>query len=283
MHGSKLATFVYQKGIERLEHRIRLPIRGYRTTGQSLAGYPSAEIRSSELLGSAPLLTPDDCQDRSAQCALWASTGQCASNAAYMHRVCPQSCGIPCLSSATGNYGTSPSGYGLTSSYDPYGLISKYGVGIGSPLLGPTAYTLGTGYGIDSITNPIYRTHGGYGLESLAGSGYGLDSALGSFDLGLSGLGPQYGLSYDSRSGFNNYGLGMMDGLANSYGIDSGYGGDSTAALLSQYAMLSGVITSWMPMPNRGFVEVDELDRSKMELIKQPHKDEVSVMVRLAT
>lgn len=90
------------------------------------------------------------------------------------------------------------------------------------------------------ISKDVFDLISGYGLEGLAGSGYGLDSALGSFDLGLSGLGPLYGLNYGSRSGFNNYGLGMMDGLANNYGIDSGYGGDSTAALLSQYAMLSG-------------------------------------------
>ena len=41
-----------------------------------------------------PTDPPSDCQDLNANCAYWASTGECQSNPGYMIPNCPKSCNV---------------------------------------------------------------------------------------------------------------------------------------------------------------------------------------------
>ncbi|KHN77240.1 hypothetical protein Tcan_10960 [Toxocara canis] len=202
------------------------PGGGYSNYLQPAISYPPLGITSSGLVGSPTLSMAGDCQDQSSQCALWASTGQCATSAEYVRRVCPQSCGTGCLSNTISSYGTLSPGYGLRSGYDVYGTMPKYGLDLGSTLFGSAAHGLGPGYGIDSLLNPLYKNDiGGHGAGGVIGPGYGSDSTFGPYGLASGyGLDPLYGLNYGLGSGLSSNGLGLMDGLISSYGIGSGLG-----------------------------------------------------------
>ncbi|VDM43512.1 unnamed protein product [Toxocara canis] len=161
-----------------LQPAISYPPLGITSRPHSPSQNPFTKLpKFSGLVGSPTLSMAGDCQDQSSQCALWASTGQCATSAEYVRRVCPQSCGTGCLSNTISSYGTLSPGYGLRSGYDVYGTMPKYGLDLGSTLFGSAAHGLGPGYGIDSLLNPLYKNDIGGSLNPFL-SRYGYNSVI---------------------------------------------------------------------------------------------------------
>ncbi|CAB3405858.1 unnamed protein product [Caenorhabditis bovis] len=85
-------------------------------------GLPSMRARSICRYGN-PMGGTFGCTDMSPQCALWASTGQCATNPLTMRSMCAMSCGL-CLGTGLGAIGT-----GLGAAY-PFVGRSIYETGI---------------------------------------------------------------------------------------------------------------------------------------------------------
>ncbi|VDK48190.1 unnamed protein product [Anisakis simplex] len=200
-------------------------------TGSALYnGYGSLGINSGYMSGmSSPIGTSllptafNSCQDQSTQCAIWASTGQCASGAEYIRRVCPQSCGTGCLRGTFGNYGSLSSGYGVGSGYDLYGM--------------------GSGLSSDALLNPLLNNAGaGYQTEGLMGHPYGMNSLYRPYGLGSNyGFGSQLGLNAGLGVGLNGYGVGLMDALDNSHGNGYGGGYGMGTAMNPNYGGLSNI------------------------------------------
>ncbi|KAK6751420.1 hypothetical protein RB195_003048 [Necator americanus] len=74
------------------------------------------------------------CVDTNMQCPIWASTGQCATNAIVMRRMCALSCGT-CATGVDYGVGFGP---GLGLGYGGYGIPP-----VGAPLLGRSIYEQG--------------------------------------------------------------------------------------------------------------------------------------------
>ncbi|VDD96970.1 unnamed protein product [Enterobius vermicularis] len=125
-----------------------LPPLGYGSFGDAYGLPPIMDMPPMGIgnIGSSSLLTPSvDCIDRSADCPLWASTGQCLTAGGHIARLCPQSCGT-CF----GNGRSYNFGYGLNG-------IGRFGYGLGYNYnndylgLGLNSYGLGSGLSDGSI------------------------------------------------------------------------------------------------------------------------------------
>ncbi|CAI4224360.1 unnamed protein product [Auanema sp. JU1783] len=109
---------------------------GYSGYGMGLNMDPYSLGMNPYMNGMNPMMMGGGmCMDMSAQCPVWASTGQCATNPMYMQRTCGRSCGT-CLGMGMGlgmGYGLGGlGGYGLgMGGINPYGLgRSIYETGI---------------------------------------------------------------------------------------------------------------------------------------------------------
>ncbi|CAI4224359.1 unnamed protein product [Auanema sp. JU1783] len=117
----------------RMINRFGLGYSGY---GMGLNMDPYSLGMNPYMNGMNPMMMGGGmCMDMSAQCPVWASTGQCATNPMYMQRTCGRSCGT-CLGMGMGlgmGYGLGGlGGYGLgMGGINPYGLgRSIYETGI---------------------------------------------------------------------------------------------------------------------------------------------------------